>query len=62
MCEQLGIFALTGKRVKGDEDSAIEEHLLFCNHAPDFEDFSILATINNDFKVTLIFYGGSSNQ
>ena len=54
MCEHLGISALTGKRVKGDDDSAIKEHLLFCNHTPDFEDFSILATNNNDFKVTLI--------
>ena len=54
MCEHLGISALTGKRVKGDDDSAIKEHLLFCNHAPDFEDFSILATNNNDFKVTLM--------
>ena len=49
MCEHLGISALTGKRVKGDDDSAIKEHLLFCNHKPDFEDFSILATSNNDF-------------
>ena len=39
MCEHLGISALTGKRVKGDDDSAIKEHLLFCNHKPDFEDF-----------------------
>ena len=55
MCEQLGISALTGKRVKGDDDSAIKEHLLFCNHTPDFEDFSILATNNNNnFKVTLM--------
>ena len=54
MCEHLGIAALTGKRVKGNDDSAIKKHLLFCNHIPDFEDFSILATINNDFKVTLI--------
>ena len=37
MCEQLGISALTEKSVKGDNDSAIEEHLLFCSHAPDFE-------------------------
>ena len=37
-----------------DDDSAIKEHLLFCNHTPDFEDFSILATNNNDFKVTLM--------
>ena len=53
ICEHLEISALTGKRVKGDDDSAIKEHLLFCNHAPDFEDFSILATNNNDFNITL---------
>ena len=54
MCEQLGISALTGKRVKGDDDSAFKEHLLFCNQAPDFEDFSILAISKNDFKVKLM--------
>ena len=54
ICEHLGISVLTGKRVKGDDDSAIKEHLLFCNHTPDFEDFSILASNNNDFKVTLM--------
>ena len=54
MCEHLEISAVTGKRVKGDEDSTIKEHLLFYNHTPDFEDFSILATNNNDFKTTLM--------
>ena len=54
MCEHLGISVLTAKRVKDDDNSIIKEHLLFGNHAPDFEDFSILATNNNDFKVTLI--------
>ena len=44
----------TGKRVKGDDDSAIKEHLLSCNHTPEFEDFSILASNNSDFKVTLM--------
>ena len=44
MCEQLAIFALAGKRVKSDDDSAIKEHLLFCNPKPDFENFSIIAT------------------
>ena len=39
MCEHLGISALTGKRVKGDDDSATKKHLLFCNHATDFGDF-----------------------
>ena len=52
MWEPLGISAHTGKRVKGDYDSAIKEHLLFCNHAPDFENFSVLATNNNGFKLT----------
>ena len=54
MYKHLEISALTGKGVKGDDDSAIKEHLLFCNHTPDFEDFSILATNINDFKVTLM--------
>ena len=54
MCEHLGISALPGKKVKGDDDSTIKEHRLFCNHIADFEDFSILLTNNNDFKVTLM--------
>ena len=54
MCEHSGISALTGKRVKDDDESAIKEHFLFCNYAPDFENFSILATNNNDFKGKLM--------
>ena len=54
MCEHLGFSALTGKRVKGDDDSAIKEYLSFYNHTFDSEDFSILATNNNEFKVTLM--------
>ena len=55
MCKHLVISALTGKIVKGDYDSGIKEHLLFCNHTPNFEDFSMFATNNNDFnKVTLM--------
>ena len=49
MGENLGISALTEKRVKGDDDSTIKEHLLFCNHAPNFEDF--FTTNKNDFNV-----------
>ena len=48
MCEHLAVSALIGKRVKGEDDSAIREHLSFCNHAPDFEDLSFLATNNNN--------------
>ena len=41
MCENLSISGVTGKIVKGDEDSAIKKHLLFCNYPSEFEDFSI---------------------
>ena len=54
MCEHLGVFTLTGKTVKGDNDSAVKEHRLFCNHSSDFDDFSVLASNNNDFKVMLM--------
>ena len=47
-------FCLTWKKVEGDDDSVIKEHLWFCNHAPEFEDFLILSTNSNDFKVTLM--------
>ena len=48
------VSALTGKRVKGDNDSVIKKRHLFCNHSSGFEDFSILVSNNNDFKVTLM--------
>ena len=54
MCEHLGTSALTGKKVEGYDDSAFKDHVLFRNHAPNFEGFSILATNKNSFKVTLI--------
>ena len=52
MCKHLVISALVGKRVTGDNDSAIKKQLLFCNHLLDEKDFSIF-TSNNDFKVNL---------
>ena len=52
--EHLGVSVLTGKRVKGDNNSARREHHLFCNHSSFFDNFFILASNNNDFKVTLM--------
>ena len=51
--DKIPIFLFTGKRVKGDNNSAIQEHL-FCNHSSVFDNFSILASNNNDFKVMLM--------
>ena len=54
MCEYMGISRLFGKRVKGDDDSAFKENILFCSHSPDFEDFAVFTTKNSGFKVTLV--------
>ena len=54
MCEHLRISPLNGKRVIVDDNYAIKEHFLFCYHAPDIENFSILTTVNNDIKVVLM--------
>ena len=54
MCEHLGVSTLTGKTLKADNDSAIKEHDLFCNHSCSFDDFSIPASNNYSFKITLM--------
>ena len=54
MKKKIVILALTGKRVKSDDDSTIKEHLLFCYRSPAFEDISVFTINNNDFKVTLM--------
>ena len=54
MFEHLRVSALTGKREKSDNDSTIKEHHLFCNHLSAFDNFSILLSNNNDFKVTIM--------
>ena len=54
MCKHLGVSALTGMRVKGDNDSAIKEHHLFCSHLSGFDHFSMLASNSNGFKVTFM--------
>ena len=46
MCDHLRDFALTGRRFK-------EEHNLFCNSSSSFDNFAILASRSNPFKVTI---------
>ena len=45
MCQHLGVSALIRKRIKGDNDSAIKEHHLFCSHLPGFDEFSKLTLV-----------------
>ena len=51
--ERMGISSLTGKRIKNIKQSAISDHLLQCNCAVNFDEFSILATDSNKFKLLL---------
>ena len=48
MFEHLDVSALTGKRIKEDENSTKKRHLLF-NHSFGFDDFSIVGSNSNDF-------------
>ena len=49
MCEHLGVSALTVNRVKRDNSPAIIGH-----HSSGFDNFPILASNNNDFRVMLM--------
>ena len=51
--EHMGISNLTGKRLKNVKQPAISDHLLQCNCTINFDDFSILATDCNKFKLLL---------
>ena len=54
MCKELRVSTLAGKTVKGDNNSTIKEHHLFCNHSSGFDNFFLLESNNNDFKVALM--------
>ena len=49
----MGISNLTGKHLKSVKQFAISDHLLHCNYAINSDDFSILATDCNKFKLLL---------
>ena len=49
----MGISNLTGKRLKTVMQSAIPDHLMQCNCTINFDDFDILATESNKFKLLL---------
>ena len=44
--EQIGVSPLTGKKVKPSNNSAICDHLVYCNFLPSFDNFSVLAHEN----------------
>ena len=51
--EHLGITPLTGKHVKNRKMSAIADRFLFSNHHGSLDDFSILCSEPNSFKLLI---------
>ena len=51
--EHIGISPLTFKKVKPSGESSISDHLLFCNHNPSFNDFTVLAQGTNKFLLEI---------
>ena len=54
MSEHFGISPFIGKKVKGNTQSAVKDHFLICDSTPSFDDFSILTSESNDFKLLLM--------
>ena len=51
--EHIGISPLTFKKVKPSAESSIRDHMLFCDHGPSFEDFTILTHGTNKFLLEI---------
>ena len=51
--EHIVISPLTFKKVQLSAESSIRDHLLFCNHDPSFDDFSIMAQGTNNFLLEI---------
>ena len=51
--EHTGISPLTFKKVTPSAESSIHDHIVFCNHEPSFDDFTILAQRTNKFLLEI---------
>ena len=49
----MGISNLTEKRVKNVKQSAVSDHLLQCDCSINFDDFDILASETNNFRLLI---------
>ena len=51
--EHIGISSLTFYKIKPSAESSVRDHLLFCDHSPSFDDFTILTHGNNNFLLEI---------
>ena len=51
--ENIGLSPLTFKKCKPAKESAVRDHLLFCDNDPSFEEFSVLAKASSKFSLEI---------
>jgi hypothetical protein len=54
VCEHLGISAKTGNSVKVCGQSAVHDHVRMCQYNASIDDFEILASCDNEFKLLVV--------
>ena len=63
--EHIVLSLLTFKKCKPSKESAVRDHLLFCDNDPSFEEFSVLAKASSKFsleiKESLLIKGDTLN-
>ena len=51
--KHIDVSPLTGKKAKPINNSAVRDHLLYCNYLPSFDNFSILSHENKKFLLEI---------
>ena len=51
--EHIGLSPLTFKKCKPSKESAVCDHLLFCDNDPSFDEFSVLAKASSKFSLEI---------
>ena len=51
--EHIGLSPLASKKCKASKESAVRDHLLFCDNDPSFEEFSVLAKASSIFSLEI---------
>ena len=51
--EHLDVSLLTGKKSKAKTNTAIKDHMLFCDYVVSLKDFKILANSNSEFHFSI---------
>ena len=51
--KRIGLSPLTFKKCKPSKERAVQDHLLFCDNDPSFEEFFVLAKASSKFSLEI---------